>query len=683
MAQVKFDKEALIKHHFWILSGVFVLLALIPMCLLGMGVSDSVTKAQKSLDDTKKSVAGVKSPKNQSWVDAKKRADDIVKKRRDVVWDQAWKTQEMMMTWPEQLLPRWSKYKYMGEPIEQFEEKEWVEDYSEQLGDIPRIIQPVNDYNGDGSVQFKGGSLEGLFQLQRKFDNRPVTTEDIWLAQEDFWVKRELALIIREANDAVARFKEVTPQPAQEKTAAKPAPAADKTAKDGQPPAVVARSPDPVVARSPDRATDGHGQETVPQQGGTAKDAQPAAAKEAKPAPAKPAAPPSDPNHKIFRNPYWELDLTLARSNRGKYSVRGTIQNIGKKKEPLGIDFMVFLDDIGSAGVLLPANMLPLAVGQKETLPEVQVSDAATVKGLYGVEQVLTWRTAPVKRVDELALNHNSSRTAHKALIKPRWIKDEAPPTEGQPSGGQDPTGLAPGGDTQQKMRGSGMNMQKMMLGGNMAGGGQAGLSKNGLVLNRYTDANDQVRHMPVGMVVIVEEDHIPEFLAAVANSKLRIETQQMHWHHIREKIKPDVKESSGPPAVGKTQPTPTAGGPTGNKFAPGQTMPQGMYGGNMMDRMRQNMMAGSNSVTMPMGGPAGIRRQLGGGPLQGGKSPFLGTTTGTNVATMVAQEEEEAEMNLVELAVYGVASLYERYPAKPPAVAVADAGNPSGGANK
>src|SRR5262249_1083930 len=60
---------------------------------------------------------------------------------------------------------------------------------------------------------------------------------------------------------------------------------------------------------------------------------------------AKPAQPqaqivnevPSDPFHKKYRNPFWELELWLLRKDGGNYGIKGKITNIGKRKQSLGI----------------------------------------------------------------------------------------------------------------------------------------------------------------------------------------------------------------------------------------------------------------------------------------------------------------------------------------------------------
>ena len=75
-------------------------------------------------------------------------------------------------------------------------------------------------------------------------------------------------------------------------------------------------------------------------------------------------------------------------------------------------------------------------------------------------------------------------------------------------------------------------------------------MTLNGLIINRYTDVSDQVRHMPVAMVVVVDEEHLPELLAAFVNSKLRIQITQYHWQHCREPMNPRNAGEETPPFI-------------------------------------------------------------------------------------------------------------------------------------
>jgi hypothetical protein len=208
--------------------------------------------------------------------------------------------------------------------------------------------------------------------------------------------------------------------------------------------------------------------------------------------------------------------------------------------------------------------------------------------------------------------------------------------------------------------------------GGPVQGGSTGGLgavSPNGLIRNRYIDVTEQVRRMPVGLVVVVDQANVQDFLTAFANSRLRIQTTQVHWQHMRDSIKPPVEGSSGggpgvpggPAASGGIRPGGGGAGPDddarmgsgggaglgGGKFRPGSSaaMPgspgPGMAPGRPLMPGMPPMMPG----TMP---------SVPGGGIPGGM-PGLGS----------GAEDHEDDMNLVELAIYGVASLYERYPPK------------------
>jgi hypothetical protein len=361
---------------------------------------------------------------------------------------------------------------------------------------------------------------------------------------------------------------------------------------------------------------------------------------------------PEDRNHKVFRNPFWELDLTLARNAKNEYVLRGKVTNIGKHREPLDA-FLVYLTnppfDPAAKGAFLAIEHEPVPVRESVEIKETKIDQNLSIDGITGVEQVLTWRTAPVKRIDQLLIDYKSSRNAGRALRPPPWIEKATADTTA-PSGGS--TGVPSGGamsGAPPEMKGS---MDAMMRGGGAKFGGGSGgqggdKSKNGLELNRYTDPDDKlanrlnpVRHMPVAMVVILDEDQIHEFLGAFANSKLRIQVLQCHWHHTREKIKP---QSEGTGTVADK------GAKTGGTRPPGGKVPgEGTMGG---------MMAGQGRMMGGMAGMMGMKGMT--GMMPGGISGLANLNRGQ-------EDEEEAEATLVEVSVYGLGSIYSKFPPKP-----------------
>jgi hypothetical protein len=624
------DKDTLAKHSFWILAGTFVVLVLGCLTVLATSVSDSVRKEQDDLKKAQDLVQGIKDPKNPAYEEAYKKQDQFVNGKKDDVWGKAWKTQEDMMTWPRDLQARFQKYKYFGDDIPPLADRSDFDDkYAAQLVDVWEVVQPVKS-KGEGVVQCKGPWTEVL-QLDRTFAQKPPTKDDIWLTQEELWVKREMLRIIRDANESVARFKEVAAETGT-----------DKGKKEGK-------------ASAGDQDA-----KTAKPETGAADKSQEAA----KSAPAPAAAPKADSNHKIFRNAYWEFDLTLVGPESGKYFLRGKLTNIGRRKQPLDTKFKVFLQDIRAADEpafqLISMGDLPLAVGESKQINQ-PVEAQKAIEGLFGVEQVLNWRTAAVKRLDDLKLmdQAQSSRTIVRMLKPPGFIST-ASPEGGDSSASADAAqtaGAVPGGP------------------GGSAGPVQATTTLNGLELNRYTEVSEQVRYMPVAMVVVVDEEHLPELLAAFVNSKLRIQITQYHWQHCRDRMNPSLNEpenfqyvpgqlSSGPMARGER---PSSGMPRGATSIGGRNVQYGVRSDYPGPGGRgSGVRPGAPGVPFA---PSGGRMPMAGGPgpvRPGPSVPGMGRSLSSGPGTVSEEDEEQEDLNLLEVAVYGLASLYERYPPAP-----------------
>ena len=58
--------------------------------------------------------------------------------------------------------------------------------------------------------------------------------------------------------------------------------------------------------------------------------------------------------------------------------------------------------DLGTARL----KCLSVAVGESKDIIQT-VPEQKAIEGLFGVEQILTWKTAAVKRLDELELTHS------------------------------------------------------------------------------------------------------------------------------------------------------------------------------------------------------------------------------------------------------------------------------------
>jgi hypothetical protein len=298
-----------------------------------------------------------------------------------------------------------------------------------------------------------------------------------------------------------------------------------------------------------------------------------------------------------------------------------------------------------------------------------------TSKGLQ-VEEVFVWETVPVKRIDAIRAPYQSHRTYTMTLKAKESLKkldpDSAPAadasstdpnaTPGGPGPGPGMGGMpgmpgAPGGPGGMKLSGDG-RMPGMPGGpgglGGAAGDGGSGqpadpTPRNGLNRIRYLNVTDQCRHLPFAMSLVVDQAHLPAVELALANSRLRIQTTQVEWEHV-----PGIQQAG------------EAGGTGGAPVGPG------MLGGERDRRPGGPAMPGipgGFKGGLKLGGPGGPGMPSPPGGFRGMGPPMPGGAAGDG--------GDEADPNLIELTVYGIAVLYERFPPKKKPEGT-DANNPS-----
>lgn len=321
--------------------------------------------------------------------------------------------------------------------------------------------------------------------------------------------------------------------------------------------------------------------------------------------------PAKDDTSRTFRNPNWQLETKVIRNPQGKWILQYRLVNVSPRLQPLGVPLnLVFKETNLDMDLFIEGE--PLLPSAATTLAEKEVPGVAKPGPVDSVIQVFDWRAAPVKRVDKIALGQHSHRTFSAGLKEsPAFSQKKAEaPTPKATGGGAGPAGANPGSGS------------PVSLGSGDGGGAASSKTPNGIEKKRYVEINDQVRRMPFGLVVIVDQAHIQDVLTAVTNSKMRIQITQVEWQHYRNK---DIK----PASASIPSPTPKKPKPaTGASPLPGVT---------------------------PAGGPA----PSGGGTKSGPAAP------------------SDDPASLVELSVYGIANLYERY--TPPAAQPAPGGQPGG----
>jgi hypothetical protein len=184
----------------------------------------------------------------------------------------------------------------------------------------------------------------------------------------------------------------------------------------------------------------------------------------------------------------------------------------------------------------------------------------------------------------------------------------------------------------------------------------------------RYLDASAQVRRMPVGIVVVVDQTYLQDVLLAFANSPLRFQITQVAWNRYRGSLGTENKGSTGSAGDGGI-----VQGGKGN-LSGDFTRPSDpdMHGPKGPGGRPPGPLSGSGP---PMGGssagpPGGQSGSYGPGSFAPGSVPgSFGPGAGGIPSTV---SESQLTSGLIQLSVYGVVSLYSSPEAPPPADASA-----------
>ncbi|GEM_PF-2944477 len=668
----KVDKDMLIKHRFWVLLAASLPLVMAALLILITSVGAHIEDLKKKVSGKLTEVQQAKEVVGPSVIEVRKKVADDRKASETLVHAGAFKAQEVLATWPDEVEKKFDfqrgrfatdikimpapkdkdswpanddslfhgtvsevdqdfvvvtdkdgkeakfqptlkikvskadktadekdlwetiangqflaityyRSKYFYDPLTQNEQTIFARSYTTQIHDILRIVDPV-DAKGNGTVQFNGWLYNAnqpppprskfFTFVDQDWNVDGFIYDEAWTAQEDLWIQREMFQLIRAANDSIAKFEPKGAPVAKDK----PTPNSwfeDKT---------------------------------------------------------KPIT---------FTNTNYELIFEWI--DAGKVAI--TVKNNLLRRQKLDVYVRVKFNtqnnpQLSSEPILIGGEPLdPRGTGKDSQRKEYPLT-ANTIKrtGIYGVEQVLTWETAPVKRIDHVAIGSAADDIAHGHKTFPQGSqpyrkdkkKDDGKAAD-DPMGGM--AAAAPGGELGERGFGAGFG-----------GGGQAAGNRgiNGVLMDRYLEVSEQSRRLPVGLSLIVDQDHINRVLDSFNNSKLRFLTSQVLLNRYPNSVRPPLvanaaeapKEAEGPP--------PAAFSPMGGGDGPrGGSGPKG----------------GGLGVA-PMGIPGAVQPGIG-----GAVQPGMGAGIGGGFAPgMLSAGTEELENN-VEMVIYGVVTLYERYP--------------------
>lgn len=544
------NKEALKKHHYWILSGVAPLFTLLAVVMFWTSVGAKVEEEQKEISGKLSELTSAQ-PKGKKVLSDLDEQVGVLDKKRDELWKENWNRQAVqykLFTWPQDNDPR-QRLKRMEEKYQKFGEKMRDPDDAFEVFKRKEVYEAAYDRiaNSIKPTVFPNEDWRGVFRHVNNWGVRKPTSDQIWLALEDYWLQRAIVQPVNVINNGAAKFERVPNE-------------------DGQ----------------------------------------------------------DNPFKRTFQSRVWKIELEIPTSGPDAMRVmRAKITNTTDRLQLMGINnrmrLKVWLSTLPTAQPIdfrLEGEFVK--AGDTKEIPLVrryhELPRGIEVEEIARVEQVLDVRTVPVRQVMNFEMQYLDSRHAKHELVAPEFLPEVEAPMAGtgeefgDADGGMPAPAFGPGGGFGSKDgRKSKAGAPKMILDDNRL---------------RYFDSTDQVRRIPVAIVLLVDQMFMQDALVAYTNSPLRFQITQFHWRRYRGKM------------------STSSGGMDGDGYVDdgGQE-----FAGSPLDDF-------GGEEDYGMSGPQGFGADFGPGS--------FGSRAGS-------VSPEQVTSGLVELTIYGVASLYEKFEPK------------------
>jgi hypothetical protein len=627
-------KETLKKHHFWILVGVTPLLVLIAVIMIDSGVGAEIETKTKAINTAKDALKGKDAPKSEAFISKfGVQLEELGRKRTDL-WKENWERQiglavkqvsgkDTVVQDPARNLLRWPK---SGKLVRFNYGADYATNKAQlKFGDpIPNDTDEYKEFSKE-EVYIAEFSNPAMKDIEREPEKRtgmadrvyPTSFAGGWAAvlrhvqtpagwgesvprPEQIWLVLEDIWVQRAALDAIKQVND---------SIAKfyPVPRRDK---DGAP------QPETNLERS-------------------------------------------------FASRIWRIDMKVApRPSDNRFVMSGTLTNVTDRLQLLGAGNTLVLNVwLSSAAGAQPVQFriggefvaggatIAVSPAEDHVLPA-----GTSVDKIERIEQVFDTKTVPIRRIDHLALGKTDSRYAAYPLQMPLFpaFKKEAEAAEAAKAAASSSSGPGgAGGSSLGPMGGTGSSKPPGSDSGNTAAA--AGQLEGGGTLEsvidgnrkRYVEATAQIRRMPVAITVIVDQAYMHDVLMAYANLPMRFQVTQYHWQRFRGSIGGGGVYGSSGSSDDIIGPARGMEGSGGIKFGSGSSLGPSPMGGS--------------SLGPAPGGP-GPKGGSSLGPSPGGPGP-MGTPGGaTASAPSGSFSEAQLTAGLVELTIYGIVSVYEKY---------------------
>ncbi len=605
----KFDKETMVKNHFWLLLIPTFIGVILSVVGAGCVVTDATEEKLKAFENSKAGAGDVKPL--AAAVRQEEQKEKLLQKRQER-WAEGWRLQgtdryedgklveKSLFTWPTEI-------PLTDEERRKLENLKFGEDIQSMTGvltnirenykDIyPNLLKSIEPLQVGEKNNWKAVLEHVVGWVENPSGVRDPTSEEAWLALELYWVQKDFLTALAKVNESSAHFTPVTKEQAS---------------------VYLTRFPKAKKTTGFD---------------------------------------PKNPKVASFENRHWLVTLELVEVE-GTPTIRGELTNKSPGIQLLGLqNEMTLLLKLNPAPNTKPTPFViqgsSLAGGdtmQIKYIPELHKVLEGSPTGIFQVKQQIDARSAPVKLIDRLVVGETmggwSSKHAEYVLEQSNFTKAAIEKEAKRKSGmamtgmammggsvgmiGTPPTAMMGGGPTPMTPIGPTPPSGLGMMGGLGAMGGGAGtppsLTESGIRRDRYASVTDQVRVIPVGMRLVVDQTYLQDVLIAVAETRTRFQTTQMTWQRYQ--------------------------GTAANVF--GGISPSGP--------------SGPSGPTLPKGGfppvfPKGRDRDDDSGAGGGGIPSFPMFPGSGFPSSSAANADDPTLNNLIEVAIYGLSTIYEKY---------------------
>ncbi len=589
---MKFNKEMLLKHRFWIMLGAAVALILVGIVILELSEVEARSGLKKILND----LAKFKAPDGPKSVSANKENAEIARKNETLVWEKAYAPQANLFTWPP--------------PVEQ--EYDFANGYFANEVKVTKLGEAKGKKPHDAAKSWPADSpflMHGTFVRQGE-DWFEIIDRD-GKTKKFFLTKRSEKIVTEDGKPPFADLKKVAPN----KLLAvgyqrgkyfgdQLMPLESRLFKSSylEQVATLLESVDPLRVDPADKQLSGvvqlngwlYQKGSLPHQApnpypfvryvsvdwpgpGTPIDKEAWIAQEdlwiqteiyrmiREANDSVSSFTPrfkgkSDERNKVyaFQNSYFDLELMLDKNDTLSFKIKNRLA----RKQSIDLKFKVLLNNAkGHKEEIIELSGYPLMpAGSKDNGPDSRdylVKTVAKLKdgrtGVYKVQQVLSWQTAAVKRIDLVSIGSNgqddvsNSQRTFSVPLRPFDEKDMIAAAPAAAETTKPPPGRGKFGKDRGKAGGPGNKDKDNLKVKAVVGAGNVGLDKFkpplGLWSHRYVEVTEQARRIPVAVVLIVDQGHVDRVLTSFNNSKLRFLSTQVLLNQYTGSLQPPAIE--------------------------------------------------------------------------------------------------------------------------------------------